>query len=83
MKKRILALLTLCLLVCAVGHAESARIVKNAFKVTFMTADFKENWGKYAGPDALPPDASNPRYCLRLYVLDAAATDKYDKLSYF
>ena len=55
--------------------------MKNAFKVTFITADFKENWAEYAGPDAPPPDASNPRYCLRLYVLDAAATDKYDKLS--
>lgn len=81
MRKIILVLLTLCLLATAVGHAEGAVIVKDAFKITFITADFRDNWAEYAGGDSPSPDAARPQYCLRVYVMDRAATSSYNRLS--
>ena len=81
MRKCILALLALCLLAGSVGYAEDTVIVKDAFKITLITADFMDNWKEYAGSRPPSPNAEQPQYCLRVYVMDRAATSSYDRLS--
>lgn len=82
MKKLFALILALCQLALAIpALAEDPVIVKDAFKLTFVTADFRENWAEYAGSDAPSPNASKPQYCLRVYVMDRAATDNYNRLS--
>ena len=82
--KKLLSLIlipVLCLLVCAIGQAEAPVIVEDAYKLTFVTADFEDNWAEYAGSGAPLPNVSKPQYCLRVYVMDPAATGNYDRLS--
>ena len=81
MRKCILALLALCLLFSSAGHAEDTVIVKDSLKITFITADFKDNWEEYAGYNPPAPNAECPQYCLRIYVMDRAATSKYNRVS--
>ena len=58
MRKILSALLALCLLALAVlALAGGGAIVEDAFKLTFVTADFKDNRAEYAGIDALSPNA--------------------------
>ena len=75
------ALIALCGVLAAPGLTEGPPIVDDAFKITFITAEFNDNWEEYAGEAPSRKADDCPGYFLRVYVMDGAATDDMDRLT--
>ena len=75
------ALLALGLVPFAGALAEEGVVVDDVFKITFITAEFNDNWTEYTGERVTASATTNPHYGLRIYVLDPAASSSSDLLS--